>query len=251
MPLPSSGQISVSDINTELGRASNTANSNFAGGTTPQSGSLFKLGEAGGINQTAPHAMSEWYSYDHGLGLSSALATKSGQYNCSSYESIEVDLTNYIGNTVKIVIHYVSGSDYTGDVQVDDITLWNDSKNAGQPSYGFSNSANNFQTSTTDTASYSNVTWSYVADGTTQLRWNRDSGGTPSSNTGLAFDAGGNPSSPFYLYAEASNSGYPSKNFWLRSPNVSVTSTYHNLEVYLARCGSTIGTVKIHVDVVS
>jgi hypothetical protein len=63
MPLPSSGQISVSDINTELGRTSNTANSNFAGGSTPQSGSLFKLGEAGGINQTAPHAMSEWYNY--------------------------------------------------------------------------------------------------------------------------------------------------------------------------------------------
>lgn len=63
MPLPSNGEISVSDINTELNRASNTANSNFAGGTTPQSGSLFKLGEAGGINQTAPHAMSEWYNY--------------------------------------------------------------------------------------------------------------------------------------------------------------------------------------------
>ena len=63
MPLPSSGEISISDINTELGRTSNTANSNLAGGTTPQSGSLFKLGEAGGINQTAPHAMSEWYGY--------------------------------------------------------------------------------------------------------------------------------------------------------------------------------------------
>jgi hypothetical protein len=63
MPLPSSGEISVSDINTELGRTSNTANSNFAGGTTPQSGSLFKLGEAGGVNQTAPHKMSEWYNW--------------------------------------------------------------------------------------------------------------------------------------------------------------------------------------------
>jgi len=250
MPLPSSGEIKVSEINTELGRASNTANSNFAGGTTPQSGSLFKLGEAGGINQTAPHAMSEWYSYDHGLGLSAALSTKSGQYNCTSYESIEVDLTNYIGNTVKIVIHYVSGSDYQGDVQIDDITLWNDAKNAGAPSYGFSNSAHNFQTSTTDTASYNNVTWSYVTDNATALRWNRDSGGTPSGGTGLAFDANGS-STGYYLYAETSSSGFASKNFWLRSPNVSVTSTYHNLEVYLARCGSTIGTVKIHVDVVS
>lgn len=69
MPLPSSGQISVSEINTELDRASNTANSNFAGGTTPQSGSLFKLGEAGGINQTAPHKMSEWYGYSGSVRL--------------------------------------------------------------------------------------------------------------------------------------------------------------------------------------
>lgn len=63
MPLPSSGTISISDINTELGRTSNTANSNFAGGTTPQTGSLFKLGETGCINQTASHKMSEWYGY--------------------------------------------------------------------------------------------------------------------------------------------------------------------------------------------
>lgn len=63
MPLPSSGEIKVSQVNTELGRTSNTANSNFAGGTTPQTGSLFKLGEAGGVDQTAPHKMSEWHGY--------------------------------------------------------------------------------------------------------------------------------------------------------------------------------------------
>lgn len=249
MPLPSSGQISVSDINTELSRTSNTANSNFGGGTTPQAGSLFKLGEAGGVNQTAPHKMSEWHGYPSNSGLSSTLATRSGQYNCTSYESIEVDLTSYIGNTVKIVIHYVSGSSYTGDVQIDDITLWNDSKSSGVPSYGFSSTTHNFETSTTDVSSYSSVTWSYVGTGTTALRWNRDAGGTGSSGTGLAFDRGGGTG--YYLYAETSSSGNPSKNFWLRSPNVSVTSTYHNLEIYLARCGATVGTVKVHVDVIS
>jgi hypothetical protein len=85
MPLPSSGQISVSDINTELGRASNTANSNFAGGTTPQSGSLFKLGFPN-INQTAPHAMSEWYGYN-GIYLiyqSSITSSGGGTYTSSA-----------------------------------------------------------------------------------------------------------------------------------------------------------------------
>jgi len=82
MPLPTSGEIKVSQINTELSRASNTANSNFAGGTTPQTGSLFKLGEAGGVNQTAPHAMSEFYGY----GLSPFFSHISGAINIGSQD---------------------------------------------------------------------------------------------------------------------------------------------------------------------
>ena len=64
MPIPASGPISMSMINTELGRASNTANTSLAGGSTPAVGSLLFLGDfSGSINQTAPHQMSEWYSY--------------------------------------------------------------------------------------------------------------------------------------------------------------------------------------------
>ena len=106
MPLPSSGEIKVSQINTELGRTSSTANSNFAGGTTPQAGRLFKLGEAGGVNQTAPHKMSEWY--DYGLGLSDCLLTRSGEFSPGgvfSYEFCQVDLTAYRGDTVRLVWH--------------------------------------------------------------------------------------------------------------------------------------------------
>jgi hypothetical protein len=64
MAIPGSGAISMSMFNTELGRASNTANSSLAGGTTPAVGSLFWLGgQSGSLNQTSPHAMSEWYGY--------------------------------------------------------------------------------------------------------------------------------------------------------------------------------------------
>jgi hypothetical protein len=64
MALPASGPISMSMINTELGRASNTTNTSLAGGSTPAVGSLFSLGDvSGSINQTAPHQMSEWYNY--------------------------------------------------------------------------------------------------------------------------------------------------------------------------------------------
>jgi hypothetical protein len=64
MPIPASGPISMSMFNTELGRASNTANSSLAGGLTPAVGSQFWLAnQSGSLNQTAPHAMSEWYGY--------------------------------------------------------------------------------------------------------------------------------------------------------------------------------------------
>lgn len=71
MPIPGSGAISMSMFNTELGRASNTANSSLAGGTTPAVGSLFWLAnQSGSLNQTAPHAMSEWYGYAAGYNVS-------------------------------------------------------------------------------------------------------------------------------------------------------------------------------------
>jgi len=62
--IPASGPISMSMFNTVLGRASNTSNSSLAGGTTPAVGSQFYLAnQSGSLNQTAPHAMSEWYGY--------------------------------------------------------------------------------------------------------------------------------------------------------------------------------------------
>ena len=68
--LPSTGPISMSMINTVLGRTSNTANSLLAGGSTPTVGSLFYIGaQLGSLNQTAPHSISEWYGYTTALSL--------------------------------------------------------------------------------------------------------------------------------------------------------------------------------------
>jgi hypothetical protein len=81
MAIPGSGAISMSMFNTELGRTSNTANSSLAGGTTPAVGSLFWLAnQSGSLNQTAPHAMSEWYGY-------SATPTPLVLYNFASGQS--------------------------------------------------------------------------------------------------------------------------------------------------------------------
>jgi len=63
MALPSSGQISMGDINVELGRTRTTANTSLAGGSTPVSTSLFGLATSS-VNKVAPHKISEFYGYD-------------------------------------------------------------------------------------------------------------------------------------------------------------------------------------------
>lgn len=68
MALPSSGQISVSDILTELGLDANNPDTSFR---SLHDGSLATINTANAAadrpDGSAPHAMSEFYSYDHNL----------------------------------------------------------------------------------------------------------------------------------------------------------------------------------------
>lgn len=82
MPIPASGPISMSMINTELGRASNTSNTSLAGGSTPTVGSLFGIGGvSGSLDQTAPHFISEWRSYEKGFAVTVFAKINSGTGN--------------------------------------------------------------------------------------------------------------------------------------------------------------------------
>ena len=61
MALPSSGEIKASQINTEAGRSSNAEAPLSGSSSTPQAGSLVKIYEGAGVNQSAPHSYSEFY----------------------------------------------------------------------------------------------------------------------------------------------------------------------------------------------
>lgn len=69
MALQASGQISASDINTELGRSA-SAEHYFASAASGTYGTI-NTSSVSRPNPAQPHAISEWYSYDHGAAFSS------------------------------------------------------------------------------------------------------------------------------------------------------------------------------------
>tara|TARA_R100001440_G_scaffold2666_4_gene7392 strand:- start:5912 stop:6397 length:486 start_codon:yes stop_codon:yes gene_type:complete len=93
MALPSSGQISASQINAEVPGRSATAQAPLSGtSSTPQAGSLVKLYATASppVNQSAPHAYSEFYGRSF-VSLTSFLVgagiVESGNTACSTLGS--------------------------------------------------------------------------------------------------------------------------------------------------------------------
>lgn len=106
MTLTASGQISLNDINVETGRTGTTANTslkNMSDGTTITINTA--NASADRPDGSAPHAISEFYSYDHDLASTSwsnvsadfTLSGVNGGTEISGAKSI--DLTGGSGNT--------------------------------------------------------------------------------------------------------------------------------------------------------
>lgn len=106
MALPASGQISINDINVEFGRSGTTANSSLE---DLSDGTVATINTANASadrpDGSAPHAMTEFYSYDHDLVTTSwsnvsadfTLSGVNGGTEISGAKSI--DLTGGSGNT--------------------------------------------------------------------------------------------------------------------------------------------------------
>ena len=83
MALSSSGQISIGDINVELGRTRTTSNTKLAGGSTPISTSLFGLATSS-VNKVAPHAISEFRGYTHPEPNNAYIENTGSSYTCTA-----------------------------------------------------------------------------------------------------------------------------------------------------------------------
>jgi len=173
-------------------------------------------------------------------GLSSSLFNVSG--NNVVWTQRTVDVSDYVGQTIRLVFqHQVasSGTVYRADLQLDEISV-----NGSTYTFESTSDLTGWQTSTSGSYSnFSDVVWSNLSTGTTGERWNRDSGGTASGSTAL--NTGGDGTS-FYLYTETSSPTRNSDRFWLRSPEITLTSS--NVSFYEARYGATIGDFDFYIE---
>lgn len=242
MPVPSSGQLRLrDDIALEVYRTP-TQGSNASSNI-----SLRALSATAGFS--TPDFMSEFFGYSSvGLGLGPVLYSED-LTSSASWQHRSVDLTYYSGCVVRVVWHYVSGSSFTGDYQLDNIVV----TNTGLGIYTFESSTHSFETSTADVSSYNSTGFFPLATGTTSLRWNRDANNTGSDGTGLDPGSNSGGGGTYHVYAEVSGSGYPNKNFWLKSPEIWLqnNSSSKLLQFDFAAYGSTVGRIEVYVDVIS
>lgn len=183
-----------------------------------------RLRGAGGAGYSAP------------LGLTASLDSISGEL--AGWRTRNVDISLYSGATVRPVFLYVSGSSFTGDIQLDNIQI-------GGNAYDFESSSDGFETDTNNALTYGAVTWASLVTSTAAYgQWARDSGGTTSSGTGQTTAGSGT----WYVYAETSSSGTPSVRFWLRGPSIVLPSD-PTMSYMEARVGATIGSLDVYLDV--
>lgn len=134
MGLPYNGQISMGDINVELGRARTTSNTQLAGASTPTTTSLFGLASSS-VNKVPPHSISEFYGYVQGSITFSGLysigytGTVTGTvtivgtaYNFSAgsiqYGSGKTTTTITVNGITRSQVQFGAGSSYSESFQL-------------------------------------------------------------------------------------------------------------------------------------
>ena len=249
MAVPSSGAISLKGIHQEI-RTNDYTTAFFDG--NPISLEDCSRGIEGTINTAndsanrpdglTPHAMSEFYAYDHdkvavgSYGNSSSTQMFSGNQGTGlvSVSGIDLSSADYagasvIGNTGHIYFRFESGTSFRSDAQVKRINY-----NTNQRWSSFSTAGVTDITTTsltTNTAYDHSATFIQVASGTTTGRWNQLNGTPASSGTGVNANA---------IYYESSGNG-SNKDVYLRFPEITFSANTIDFEGY--GYGSNMGTL--------
>jgi len=248
MALTSSGQIKMSEINTELGVTSTTSNSSLAG---QSDGTVATINTANANpnrpNGAAPHLMSEFFSYDHSLGggpSAGAYPTTGNQLwsgnQGTSLKTNTIDLSHisYVGESVigasgQFFFRFDSGASFRSDAQIAEIHY-----NTDDIFHDFQGNISGIQTTSVTTNTTYNHSSGFVnlASGTTQGRWNQLNGTPASGGTGVNGD---------FIYYESSGTAGRNKKVWLRFPSVTFTSNTVVVKSY--GFGSNMGTLRFGV----
>jgi len=247
MVLQTSGQITLADVQSEFGGgAPININEYYRGGTyVPDTAANSNIPTSGQIS------LSNFYGGDSTPGSSltedpyyelTQLRTMSGQ--SSTWTTYTDSLSSYAGQKGRLVFIYQNGTSFRGDIQVDDINFDGNSYSFESDTHGWLTSS-----SSTNTADFTNFekfqnnisTWPTMGSSGSQRRWNRDSGGTPSSSTGLTSADDGS----YYIYTEVSGTG-SGAFFTACSPLLQLSSNPGNLSYAVARYGVNIGTFRVY-----
>jgi hypothetical protein len=249
MAVPSSGAISLKGIHQEI-RTNDYSTAIFDG--NPISLEDCSRGIEGTINTAnasddrpdglTPHAMSEFYAYDHdkvavgSYGNSSSTQMFSGDQGTGLVTVSGIDLSaaayagaSIIGNTGHIFFRFESGTSFRSDAQVRRINYNSTERWSSFATAGFTG----IQTTslTTNTAYDHSATFIDIATATTAGRWNHRNGTPPSSGTGVNGDT---------IYYESSGAG-ASKDVYLRFPEITFSSNTIDFTGY--GYGSNMGTL--------
>lgn len=164
-----------------------------------------------------------WPAYFNGTLLDSR-STNDGTQNTWTQKTYSIDGTALAGSTGRWVIHMHGTSNFTSDAQYDSITL---PTTSGNVTYDFDSSTHGFETTKVPVGNqiqaYSSASFTGLTTGGVIGKWNRDSGGTSSSQTGSSVDHSLGTTAGFYVYFETSGT-HPLSGF-LRSPEVTLAST--------------------------
>lgn len=141
-----------------------------------------------------------------------------------AYIQYTINIARYANKSARVVFRFDNNGFNTSDYQIDLV-------NVSGTSYDFENTGHSWQTTTTSTINYSAATWSTLAVGTTNGRWNVDTAGTPTVGAANTAAASGS----YYVYAESTGMSTTTNYFaWLRSPVIALGAT-PTLSFYLCR----------------